>query len=41
MAKSTILALQAAAIIIEKLKHTRATNAKVVKKRNIKVKYIT
>ena len=41
MAKSAKLALQAAAIITEELKHAQAINAKVVKKRNIKVKYIT
>jgi hypothetical protein len=41
IAKSAKLALQAAAIMTEQLEHAQALNAKVVKKRNIKVKYIT
>ena len=41
MAKSAKLALQAAVIMTKELKRAQATNAKVVKKRNIKVKYIT
>jgi hypothetical protein len=41
MAKSVTLALQTTAIIIKQLKRAQARNAKVIKKRNIKVKYIT
>lgn len=41
MAKSAKLALQATAIMAEQLERAQARNAKVVKKRNIKVKYIT
>ena len=41
LAKSAKLALQATAIMAEELKRAQAHNAKVVKKRNIKVKYIT
>lgn len=41
MAKSAILAIQAAAIMAEKLRRLEALNAKVTKKRNIKIKYIT
>ena len=41
IAESAKLALQASAIITEKIKRSRALNAKMVKKRNSKVKYIT
>ena len=41
IAKSAKLALQASAIISEELERSKALNAKVVKKRNVKVKYIT
>ena len=41
IAKSAKLALQASAITTEELKRSKALNAKVVKKRNSKVKYIT
>jgi hypothetical protein len=41
IAKSAKLALQASAIITEELKRSKALNAKVIKKRNSKVKYIT
>ena len=41
IAKSAKLALQASAIITEELERSKALNAKVVKKRNVKVKYIT
>ena len=41
IAKSAKLTLQASAIITEELKRSKALNAKVVKKRNSKVKYIT
>jgi hypothetical protein len=41
IANSAKLALQASAIITEELERSKALNAKVVKKRNVKVKYIT
>ena len=41
IAKSAKLALQAAATMTEQLKRAQTTNAKVVKKCNIKVKYVT
>ena len=41
IAKSAKLALQASAIITEELKRSKALKAKVIKKRNSKVKYIT
>ena len=39
-AKSAKLAMQSLAIVTEQLKQAEAISAKIVKKRNIKVKYI-
>ena len=41
IAKSDKLALQALAITTKELEHFKALNAKVIEKRNVKVKYIT
>ena len=39
--KSAKLAMQSLAIVTEQLKQAEAISAKIVKKRNMKVKYIT